>query len=183
MGQQPQQGPQINEMALIQAVLGGHISTTEASWLMEMLGGEADEGKEILKTSIDELERLYAPGTEDSLSRGKYSTGPGGLLSGAGTLAKKGFSQDYSDRLNSYNQQRALAVGIINKAREAGVLNEGEYETMIQNMPNEWTSEKVASEWFTNTRRLLQNSSGGTGESSPEGSAVYNMMPWLPEKL
>jgi len=36
-----EQGPQIDQMALIQAVLNGDISTSEADWLMEMLGGGA----------------------------------------------------------------------------------------------------------------------------------------------
>jgi hypothetical protein len=38
-GQMAPQGPQIDEMALIDAVLSGAISTSEADWLMEMLGG------------------------------------------------------------------------------------------------------------------------------------------------
>jgi hypothetical protein len=34
-----QQAPQIDQMALIEAVMNGQISTSEADWLMEMLGG------------------------------------------------------------------------------------------------------------------------------------------------
>lgn len=162
------QGDTVNQGALINAVLGGDLGVTEAKWLTETLAPENEK----LDVAIDELERLYAPGTGQSLSRGEKTTGLGGLISKATTAGKKVTSQEYSDRLEAYNQQRAIAVGMINKAREAGVLNEGEYEVMVQNMPNEWTSEKVAQEWFANIRKMLR----GRGSS---GSAIYQIVQGL----
>jgi hypothetical protein len=163
------QGDTVNQGALINAVLGGELGVTEAKWLTEMLTPE----NERLNVAIDELERLYAPGTGQSLSRGTKTTGLGGLVSKATTAGKKITSQEYADRLEAYNQQRAIAVGMINKAREAGVLNEGEYEVMINNMPNEWTSEKVAQEWFNNIRKML---TGAKASGSQDSSALYEVL-------
>jgi len=164
-GMLPQQAPQLNQMALIQAVLNGQISTTEANWLMEMLEPQEEESN-TLEIAINELERLYGAGTDQSLSRGTKSTGIGGLVSGGVVRGKTLFNQDFADRKAAYDQQRAIAVGIINKAREAGVLNEGEYEVMVKNMPNEFTTEKVAQDWFKNVRRMLVNKGQSATESS-----------------
>jgi hypothetical protein len=167
-----EQGPQIDQMALIEAVLNGQISTSEADWLMKTLGPQASETS-TLETAIDELERLYGAGTEQSLSRGTKSTGIGGLVSGGVAKGKTLFDQEFADRKAAYDQQRAIAVGIINKAREAGVLNEGEYEVMIQNMPNEYTTEKVAQDWFKNVRRMLVNKGS---QPSQNDSALYQLL-------
>lgn len=167
-----EQGPQIDQLALIEAVLNGQISTSEADWLMEILGPQASETS-TLETAIDELERLYGAGTEQSLSRGTKSTGIGGLVSGGIAKGKTLLDQEFADRKAAYDQQRAIAVGIINKAREAGVLNEGEYEIMIQNMPNEYTTEKVAQDWFKNVRRMLVNKGS---QPSQNDSALYQLL-------
>ena len=170
-----EQGPQIDQMALIQAVLNGDISTSEADWLMEMLGPQASETSN-LETAISELERLYGAGTPQSLSLGDKSTGVIGLANKGIAAGKGAFNQEFADRKAAYDQARALAVGIINQAREAGVLNEGEYQTMIENMPNEYTTERVAQDWFQNVRRMLANS--GKSEET-NNAAITNIMPWI----
>jgi len=153
-------------------VLSGEISGAEANAVISLLGMDKEEDSEevgLLDNAINELERLYGAGTEDSLSRGDYSTGLGGIASSIGIGFNKAFNQDFMDKKASYDQQRALAVGIINKAREAGVLNEGEYLTMIENMPNERTTEKVARDWFNNARRLLSAKKGTSSTQDETG--------------
>lgn len=170
-----EQGPQIDESALINAVLSGQISRGDAEWLMEMLGLQASETSN-LETAISELERLYGAGTPQSLSLGDKSTGVIGLANKGIAAGKGAFNQDFADRKAAYDQARALAVGIINQARAAGVLNEGEYQTMIENMPNEYTTERVAQDWFQNVRRMLANS--GKSEET-NNAAITNIMPWI----
>lgn len=170
-----EQGPQIDRMALVEAVLSGQLSTTEANFIIEMLGSQETE-ESGLETAISELERLYGAGTAQTLSRGTKSTGIGGLVSGGIAKGKTLLDQDFADRKAAYDQQRAIAVGIINKAREAGVLNEGEYEVMIQNMPNEYTTEKVAQDWFKNVRRMLVNKGSRPSQTSQNDSALYQML-------
>lgn len=158
-------------------VLSGEISGAEANAVLSLLGMDKEEDSEevgLLDNAINELERLYGAGTESSLSRGDYNTGLGGLASSIGIGFNKAFNQDFMDRKASYDQQRALAVGIINKAREAGVLNEGEYLTMIENMPNERTTEKVARDWFNNARRLLSRKKGTS--TTQDESGLYDLL-------
>lgn len=126
------------------------------------------KSKDNVENAISEMERLYGAGTKDSLSRGQITTGLGGILGGVNQKLKASTNQDYADRLNSYKQISSLTLGILNKAREAGALNEGEYQTLIQNIPNETTSEKVAQNWFQNVRRLLGNRGQESGEMTEE---------------
>lgn len=166
--QEPQQaGGNDNDMmkqVLVAGILSGEISSSDASVLMKLLGlDEEEKGSEdveLLNNAIDEMERLYGVGTENSLSIGDSNVGISGLFNRAGTAISGLTDQEYADRKTAYDQQKALAAGILNKAREAGTLNEGEYQVMIANMPNEYTTESVARDWFNNVRRLLGNRSG-----------------------
>lgn len=118
---------------------------------------KAERLNSVLEKSIDSMQKLYfADG--GSLSAGSTTTGVGGIVAKGKQAAKKALSQDFSDRLVSYNQMKTLAIGVINKAREAGVLNAGEFEQMMAATPNEQTSEKVAKQWFKNVKDLLVNS-------------------------
>lgn len=165
------------KQALAIAVLSGDISSSDANAVISLLGMDEKDTSEktaLLGNSISEMERLYGAGTEGSLSRGDKSTGLGGLTSGLGNVFKKGFNQDFVDRLTAYNQQKALAAGIINKAREAGTLNEGEYEVMIANMPSERSTEAQAKAWFDNVRRLLVQ--GGASTSYTDESDVLRTL-------
>ncbi|MBU1092534.1 hypothetical protein KJ836_02615 [Patescibacteria group bacterium] len=111
-----------------------------------------------VSSSIDMMEQLYAPGKDNSLSVGDKTVGIGGVAGKANVLIKKQTDQDYADRLNSYKTQMALVAGAINQAAGAGVLNGGEYERLaMESFPNEYTSEKVAKEWFTNARKVLNS--------------------------
>ena len=104
------------------------------------------------------MESLYAPGTQDSLSMGSQTVGLSGAAPRATLEVRKLSDQEFVDRLNSYKTQMALVAGAINQAAGAGVLNGGEYERLaMKSFPNEYTSEKVAKEWFANARKVLQS--------------------------
>lgn len=113
------------------------------------------QGNSTLSRGIDELERLYGVGTDRSLSAGGSTAGIGGLLTRAGVEARKAADQGFNDRMAAYSQMRSVVMGLINEARGAGTLNEGEAQQMIADMPNEYTSESAAKSYFDNIRRLL----------------------------
>ena len=109
--------------------------------------------------ALTQLEDLYF-GTKDdkgSLSLGEKSVGLSGLLSKAGATVKKQTDQAFVDRLQNYKQTQSFLVGVLNKARDAGVLNAGEYEVMINNMPDEYSTETQAKDYFSEVKKFLQN--------------------------
>lgn len=131
--------------------------------------GKAEKQNKSFTNSIDQLEKLYFPKDGGTLSVGNTTVGVGGAMNKAGAVVKKNTNQEFADRLNSYKQMASLAAGIINQARQAGTLNAGEFETMMANMPNEYTSEKAAKNWFANIRTMLGNSQPiGTGMTVDE---------------
>jgi len=119
-------------------------------------GEEASPGNK-LEGAISEMERLYGLGGEQSLAQKGTTVGPLGIISRIGTDIGKATNQDFTDRIVAYNQMATLAAGLINQARGAGTLNEGEFQTMMKSIPNEYSSEKQAAEWFTNVRRILSS--------------------------
>ena len=169
-------GANKENLVLAQLVMSGQLTVSEAKYIAQLLGlgGTGDVSK--LSTAIDELERLYGAGTAESLSVGEKTTGLSGLFNKAVATGKGAFDQEFADRKTAYEQQRAIAVGIINKAREAGVLNEGEYQVMVANMPNEYTSDKAAQDWFYNVRRMLLSKGETQGGDTQSVSALYDML-------
>jgi hypothetical protein len=111
------------------------------------------------EASIGMMEKLYGAGTNKSLSMGSKTTLlGGGVQARAKTEYKKLKDQDFVDRLNTYKTQMALVAGAINQAAGAGVLNGGEYERLaMKSFPNEYTSETVAKQWFSNARSVLES--------------------------
>lgn len=119
-------------------------------------------GQKIIDNSIvniSEMKNAYGLGTKNSLSAGNNTIGLGGLIARGGVESKKQLDQNYVDRLNSYKNMTSFAAGIINQARGAGVLNADEYRVMLDNMPNEYTSETQAKNWFNNLDRLIDRKS------------------------
>lgn len=110
--------------------------------------------------NVQKLKELYGLGTNNSLSQGNTTVGPAGGLARGKREVQKNTDQGFMDRLTAYNNTRAFAVGLINQARGAGVLNADEYIVMKENMPNEYSSEASAKEWFTNLDDLLKRMSG-----------------------
>jgi len=127
---------------------------------------KSEEGDGAIK-ALDQLESLYVgTGNEKSLSLGDKSVGLSGLLAKAKTVGKKQVDQTYVDRLQNYKQTQSFLVGVLNKARDAGVLNAGEYEVMVNNMPNEYSTNKQAKEYFSEVKKYLENTDTTTTETS-----------------
>ena len=162
---------QINQLAqtdpgqasalLGQALLSGTIDPATANAYSKLLGldgsGDSDYNDQLVR-AVDQLDKLYnydTNGEEDSISLGKKSAGISGLYNKANTLGKTSFNQDFNDRIKAYEQMRSAAAGIINKAGEAGVLNAGEYERMMLNMPDQYTTKTVADQWFRDIKSML----------------------------
>lgn len=113
-----------------------------------------------LTNTVEIMQQIYnGNGNPLSLQR---TAGLGGVVSRGVRNYEKAMSQEMQDRITEYRQAAALAVGILNKARGAGTLNAGEFDVMMANIPNEYTSEAAAKEWFKNARALLQNATPST---------------------
>ena len=172
--QAPQsQGINPLNLMLAQSVLSGQISATEANAVLSLLGMDSKEeegggDKQQAINAVNQMEGLYGTGTGNSLSIGK-NVGIGGLLQKGGRSVTKQFDQEFVDRMTAYDQQKAIAAGIINKVvRMAGTLNEGEYQTLLANMPNEYSTEEQAQSWFNNIRDLIRSSGSSTNSFSQE---------------
>jgi hypothetical protein len=162
-----QQDP-MQSLMMAQQMLGPGAKPNEIISLAKYLDTQtktsaAENNKAQLNNAVGEMERLYGIGTGNSLSQGDTTVGPGGLVSRVGQDLKKSTNQDYANRLASYKQMTSLAAGILNQARGAGTLNSGEFEVMMQNIPNEYTSEEQARDWFSNVRAMLARSTTGNG--------------------
>lgn len=119
-----------------------------------------------LQNTVNVMEQIYGEnGKPLSL---KSTAGVQGALTKGGRKYQVATNQAMQDRVTAYKQAAALAVGIINKARGAGTLNAGEFDIMMANIPNEYTSETAAKAWFTNARRILDNASPTTTNTSTE---------------
>lgn len=104
----------------------------------------------------DDLQKIYFFDNKNGLSLGENTVGLGGILPRIELQTKKLTDQKYVNNLKRYEQARSVFAGLLNRARGAGTLNQGEYETVIQNMPNETTPKPVAEAWFTDVKNLLR---------------------------
>jgi len=147
------------QQMLALGVATGKMDPAQANSIISLLGmgdegGASPESQGLMK-AVDSMERAYGIGTPQSLSAGGTTTGLGGLLGKVGTKVKGVTDQGYQDRLTAYQGVRDIAMAMVNKARGAGTLNEGEARVMMESMPNENTSEEAARQWFTNIRTML----------------------------
>lgn len=104
----------------------------------------------------DDLQKIYFFDNKNGLSLGENTVGLGGILPRIELQTKKLTDQKYVNNLKRYEQARSVFAGLLNRARGAGTLNQGEYETVIKNMPNETTPKPVAEAWFTDVKNLLR---------------------------
>ena len=167
-----QESQALKQMLAI-SILNGQISGAEANAVLSLLGMDSKEeegggDKQQAINAVNQMEGLYGVGTGNSLSIGK-NVGIGGLLQKGGRSVTKQFDQEFVDRMTAYDQQKSIAAGIINKVvRMAGTLNEGEYQTLLANMPNEYSTEEQAQSWFNNIRDLIRSSGSSTNSFSQE---------------
>lgn len=156
-------------MALLQDLGAGRIKPSEMSAILNQFGLDMKEKpaeSQDLANTLDTMASLYGIGTNKSLSIGDHNVGPLGWMSKGGRYIQKNTDQDYVNRLESYKRNAILAIGLLNKLRGAGVLNEGEYQTMMQSIPDENTTESVAKEWFDNAYRTLAKSGMSSNQNN-----------------
>jgi hypothetical protein len=128
---------------------------------------KTEDFRNSLNQSVSQMESLYL-GTKpgESLSIGKNTVGLSGAQAKLGRKAQMQLDQNYVNRLNRYKMVQAQAIGILNRARGAGALNANEFDILIQNMPNEYTEESVAKDYFNQLRQLFQYSTPATTSGS-----------------
>jgi hypothetical protein len=158
-------------MAMLQDPKNLNIYKTIAE-MSDLSGGATGAKIQNALANVDMMEQLYQPGTDKSLSLGEKTTGIGGVVSKLGRIGQKAFNQDYVNRLTAYKNMTTIALGLINQARGAGVLNAGEFEQLMAAVPNEYTSEQVAQWWFEDIRDVLSRMNSA-GVSSGEVTATY----------
>lgn len=150
-------------VAMVADIAAGGKNMTEltalATHLEKMNKVKSETNPERLQASLKQglkvMEDLYFPATGKSLSLGDKTVGVTGVLKMGGRAVGKITNQELADKIKSYENMRSLAAGLVNQARGAGVLNAGEYEIMMANMPTEYSSEKAAKDWFANIREML----------------------------
>jgi len=120
--QEPAQGPSIDEGAIIQAVLSGQLSTTEAKFIMDMVGGGAPQ-----KLSKDQANAQSALSSLDQMEQI--------LSSDSGALLKSYLPFQGLDPNAQMLEQAALNVeDVIARMRTGAVINDEEakrYRKMI----------------------------------------------------
>jgi hypothetical protein len=167
--QQGTQGITKEKLAMLMLQNPKQAATIKAVADMLGLGATSGAGQAKIQNAlanVDKMEELYAPGTDKSLSLGKTTVGIGGAVSRLGRVGQKAFDQEYVNRLNAYKNMTTIALGLINQARGAGVLNAGEFEQLMAAVPDENTSEQVAKWWFADIRDVLSRmSSAGVASS------------------
>lgn len=119
---------------------------------------KAKSGKEpvTIDRFADDLRKIYFYDNKNGISLGENTVGVGGILPRIGLETKKITDQNYVNNLMRYNQARSIFAGLLNRARGAGTLNQGEYDTIIKNMPNETTPRPVAEAWFKDVKNILR---------------------------
>lgn len=174
-----QNQPTISKDELILLSLLDPKNASTYKTLYDLSGGDK---KEDVKTNdaiiaLDQLQNIYfgdKTKKEGSLSIGKQNVGLGGILPRLGTEGKKLTDQNYVDRLKTYDTTKSFLIGILNQARGAGVLNEGEYQTMVANMPNEYSTDAQATNYFTEVRNFLKAKMGVTETDNTEVLKLLN---------
>lgn len=163
---QTQQG--ITDQQLMMLILSDPKNASLYEKIAELSKGGSGGDMEPALVALNQLENLYFDnGSGKDLSIGNKSVGVRGAVARVGRATQKTLNQEYVDRLNTYNTTKSFLIGVLNKAREAGVLNEGEYQTMVENMPNEYSTKVQAQNYFNEIRKYLQTKGGGTTTSTP----------------
>jgi hypothetical protein len=167
-GQMAPQGPQIDEMALIEAVLSGKISTSEADWLMEMLGG----GGEVMPTTESGRKFWFAKKSADNILQMLDQTGPlAGPLQGVrtGLTSAVGIADEQTALKNEIEAMRSIVFNALGGA-QLTPNEQRQYEKFIPKVTD--TKAQVRQKLQT----LMPKLEGLMGTSSePQNTALYEM--------
>lgn len=138
--------PAINELALVQAVLNGQLSTTEANMIMDMFGGQgqqeltANQSKATaLQSSLNNLQDIW--------SQAGIGAKIGEALPGQGI----GSASRVLD-----NAKRAVAEDL-GRLQSQGAINEAERQDFLKRLPNVWDSPEVAQQKFASIQNIINS--------------------------
>jgi hypothetical protein len=177
-GMPQQQGPQIDQMALVEAVLSGQISTTEADWLMNMLGSQAggvDTSKlnEHALSALDALDQLERLVEEVPLAK----TGVGGFLKGPFLHAAGATGVNENVRIYEAIKE-AFGATLARAGGETGNLTNEDVNRALGKLPKIGDSREMARRKMIEAREFLYTRLGVTPEDlgrEPD-SALYQLL-------
>lgn len=169
MPQMPQQtGPQLDEMKVMQAVLSGQLSTTEANMLMDMFGSQATETKQTetqrdYQMAADALTQAY--NTLQTIGgAGKLATAYGNI---AGFLGATTPSSEYRSQLDT-------AIAFLRKALIGSGQSEAELKSL--NLPKPTDEPAVAAQKIEALIPHLRDRAGGQIQQSSGLEALNSML-------
>ena len=160
-----QQAPQIDQMALINAVMNGQISTTEANWLMEMLGGGAQEEEKLSKDQANAKAALQSLDTMESI-----------LQSDSGALAKTYLPfQGFNENAQVLEQAALNIEDIIARMRTGAVINDEEAARYRKMIPRITDTAGTKAQKLSQLRQIFGSIYQEQAESN-DSSALYQML-------
>lgn len=113
-----EQGPQIDQLALIEAVLNGQISTSEADWLIKMLGSQG--GVEEMPTTESGRKFWFAKESANNILRMLDEIGPlAGPLQGirTGLTSAVGIADEQTALKNEIESMRSIVFNALGGAQ------------------------------------------------------------------
>lgn len=116
--------------------------------------GEAAKFAPAVSRALAQMEEASGIGTDESIFTGG-GTSATKILTGVRNFGRKAVDAEFSQKTERYKNMVELAIGSMNKMMGAGTLNEGEALRLLENVPNDNTSENVARAWMNDVRKVF----------------------------
>jgi hypothetical protein len=169
-----EQGPQIDQMALIEAVLNGQISTSEADWLMEMLGGGAG-GQAMPKTDSGRKAMVARDAALQALNILEQDPSAAGKLQGIENVfyditGQANTATEYKTQIEGLRSQVFNALG----GTALSPTEKAQYEKFL---PKQNDSPAQAKQKLQILIPMMEALMGAEVDTQPQdGSALYQML-------
>lgn len=173
----PQQtGPQIDQMALIRAVLNGDISTSEADWLMEMLGDGA--GQQVMpKTDSGRKAMVARDAAIQALNILEQDPSAAGKLQGIENIF-----YDITGQANTATEYKTQIEGLRSQVFNAlggTALTPTEKKQYEKFLPKQSDSPAQAKQKLQVLIPMMEALMGVEAPSLDSNAAITNIMPWI----
>lgn len=169
-----EQGPQIDQLALIEAVLNGQISTSEADWLMEMLGGGAG-GQAMPKTDSGRKAMVARDAALQALNILEQDPSAAGKLQGVENVfyditGQANTATEYKTQIEGLRSQVFNALG----GTALSPTEKAQYEKFL---PKQNDSPAQAKQKLQILIPMMEALMGAEVDTQPQdGSALYQML-------
>lgn len=169
-----EQGPQIDQLALIEAVLNGQISTSEADWLMEMLGGGAG-GQAMPKTDSGRKAMVARDAALQALNILEQDPSAAGKLQGIENVfyditGQANTATEYKTQIEGLRSQVFNALG----GTALSPTEKAQYEKFL---PKQNDSPAQAKQKLQILIPMMEALMGAEVDTQPQdGSALYQML-------